>query len=72
MIAAPALAQLRETPLADPKPSLDQPRRIVVSIAESDPARANAVFSNVINIQEFTVPIRSSSRSSATARASAT
>lgn len=50
---SPAAAQLRETPLADPKPSVDQPRRIVISIAESDPARANAVFSNVINIQEF-------------------
>jgi intracellular sulfur oxidation DsrE/DsrF family protein len=51
--AAPASAQLRETVLAEPRPTVDSPRRIVVSIAESDPQRANAVFSNVINIQEF-------------------
>jgi intracellular sulfur oxidation DsrE/DsrF family protein len=43
----------RETPLADPKPSLEAPRRIVVSLSEADPARANAVFSNIINIQSF-------------------
>lgn len=54
IVAGPALASReRETELADPKPSVDAPRRIVVSLAEADPARANAVFSNVINIQEF-------------------
>lgn len=53
VLATPVHAQLRDTPLAEPKPSVDQPRRIVISIAESDPARANAVFSNTINIQEF-------------------
>ncbi len=46
-------AGVRETPLADPKPSLEAPRRIVVSLSEADPARANAVFSNIINIQSF-------------------
>jgi len=51
--AQQASAQAREAVLAEPKPSVDQPRRIVVSIAESDVQRANAVFSNVINIQEF-------------------
>ncbi|MBR0682649.1 hypothetical protein GXW74_19310 [Roseomonas eburnea] len=46
-------AGVRETPLADPKPSIEAPRRIVVSLSEADPARANAVFSNIINIQSF-------------------
>lgn len=46
-------AGVRETPLADPKPSIENPRRIVVSLPEADPARANAVFSNIINIQSF-------------------
>lgn len=59
LVASPATASReRATELADPKPSVDAPRRIVVSLAESDPARANAVFSNVINIQEFYGPDR--------------
>jgi intracellular sulfur oxidation DsrE/DsrF family protein len=49
----PAAAQLRQTPLADPRPTMDRPRRIVVSLPEAEPARANAVFSNIINIQGF-------------------
>lgn len=57
LIAASAVALgaagVRETPLADPRPSLEAPRRIVVSLAESDPARANAVFSNIMNVQSF-------------------
>ena len=46
-------AGVRETPLAEPKPSPEAPRRIVVSLSEADPARANAVFSNLVNIQAF-------------------
>lgn len=48
-----AAAGVRETPLADPKPSVETPRRIVVSLSEADPARANAIFSNLVNIQGF-------------------
>jgi intracellular sulfur oxidation DsrE/DsrF family protein len=46
-------AGLRETELADPKPSLDAPRRIIASLSEADPERANAVLSNMINVQTF-------------------
>lgn len=55
LLAAPlaARAEVRPTPLADPKPSLDAPRRILVALSESDPARANAVFNNIMNIQAF-------------------
>lgn len=54
-LAAPFLAAggVRETPLAEPKPSPEAPRRIVVSLSEAEPARANAVLSNLINIQAF-------------------
>lgn len=53
LLPLPALARRRDTPLAEPRPSLDQPRRIVVSLAEAEAARANAVFNNLINIQGF-------------------
>lgn len=46
-------AGLRETELADPKPSLEAPRRIIASLSEADPERANAVLSNLINVQAF-------------------
>jgi len=42
-----------ETALADPKPSIDTPRRIVFSLSESDPARVNAVLTNIGNVQKF-------------------
>lgn len=41
------------TELAQPGPSLDRPRRIVASLSEADPERANAVLSNLVNIQSF-------------------
>lgn len=46
-------AGVRETPLAEPRPSVDAPRRIVAALASADPARANAVLSNLVNIQGF-------------------
>ncbi len=42
-----------ETVMADPKPSIDAPRRIVFSLSESDPARINAVLTNIGNVQKF-------------------
>jgi len=38
---------------ADPQPSFDHPRKIVLSLSESDPARVNEVLNNVGNIQRF-------------------
>jgi intracellular sulfur oxidation DsrE/DsrF family protein len=46
-------AGVRETELAEPKPSLEAPRRIVASLSEADPDRANAVLSNLVNVQAF-------------------
>lgn len=46
-------ANAAETVLADPKPSIESPRRIVFSLVESDPARVNAVLTNIGNVQKF-------------------
>jgi intracellular sulfur oxidation DsrE/DsrF family protein len=51
VLAVPARGM--ETVLADPKPSIDEPRQIVFSLAENDPARINAVLSNIGNVQKF-------------------
>ncbi len=39
--------------LADPKPSLSHPRKIVMSLSESELPRINEVIGNVGNIQKF-------------------
>lgn len=39
--------------LASPAPSIDHPRKIVLSLSESDPARVGEVIGNVGNIQRF-------------------
>ena len=39
--------------MADPAPSMDDPRRLVLSLTEDDPKRMNAVLYNVVNIQKF-------------------
>jgi len=38
---------------ADPQPSAEAPRRIVLSLTENDPARINAVLNNVAHVQQF-------------------
>lgn len=38
---------------ADPQPSIDNPRKIVLSLSEDDPKRINAVISNIVNIQKY-------------------
>ena len=47
----PALATM-----AEPEPSFDEPRRIVVSLNEKDEKRVNTVLSNVMNVQKFYGP----------------
>lgn len=39
--------------LAEPKPSLDAPRRVVVSPSAAAPARATAAFSTISGIRSF-------------------
>lgn len=38
---------------ASPAPSIDHPRKIVLSLSESEPSRVNEVIGNVGNIQRF-------------------
>lgn len=55
--ANPARAQNstgeRRGKFADPQPSIENPRKIVVSLADDDPKRINAVLSNIVNIQKY-------------------
>ncbi|WP_370152513.1 DsrE family protein [Ferrovibrio sp.] len=48
-----AAAAERSGKFADPQPTIDAPRRIVISLAEDDPKRINAVLSNIVNIQKY-------------------
>lgn len=38
--------------MAEPEPSFDNPRKIVISLSEKDENRVNAVLNNVANIQK--------------------
>lgn len=51
--ASAAAAQERSGRFADPQPSVNNPRKIVISLAEDDPKRINAVLSNIVNIQKY-------------------
>lgn len=42
-----------ETVLADPKPSMDQPRKILLQLTSKDPRTINNLLFNVVNIQKF-------------------
>jgi intracellular sulfur oxidation DsrE/DsrF family protein len=53
LLLLPVAASAGETLLAEPKPSIDNPRKIVVSLSEAEPARVNAVLTNIGNIQKF-------------------
>lgn len=46
-VLAPARAMM-----AEPEPSFDNPRKVVVSLSEKDDARVNAVLNNVANIHK--------------------
>ncbi|GAC1417788.1 MAG: hypothetical protein NVSMB5_08760 [Candidatus Velthaea sp.] len=51
----PAFAQSTDlpAPFASPAPSLDHPRKVVLSLSERDPIRVNEILSNLGNIQKF-------------------
>jgi intracellular sulfur oxidation DsrE/DsrF family protein len=48
-----AAASAGETKLADPPPSFDNPRKVMLTLADNDPAHVNNVLYNVVNIQKF-------------------
>jgi hypothetical protein len=53
LLLLPVATLAGETLLAEPKPSIDNPRRVVVSLSEAEPGRVNAVLTNIGNIQKF-------------------
>ena len=54
-VCSPCLAQTAESPGAysSPQPSIDHPRKVVLTMSERDPARMNEIIGNVGNIQKF-------------------
>lgn len=48
-----AQASAAETALADPKPSMDNPRKILLQLTSKDPRTINNLLFNVVNIQKF-------------------
>ena len=51
--AASAQSTDLPVPFAKPVPSIDRPRKIVVSLSERDPDRISEVIGNIGNIQRF-------------------
>lgn len=51
--ALPPSPALADTELAEPKPSMDAPRRIVIALNTFDEGAVNNILSNVVNIQKF-------------------
>ena len=52
LFAAPG-ARAGETVLAEPHPSIDAPRRVVVSMSTKDTEKVNHLLYNVVNLQKF-------------------
>lgn len=52
-LAASGRAHAGDTVLSEPLPSVDQPRKIVVSLNTKDDAKVNSLLYNVVNIQKF-------------------
>lgn len=46
-------AQAGETELAEPLPSFDEPRRIILQLSSSDPGKMNGILYNAVNLQKF-------------------
>ena len=42
-----------ETKMADPAPSFDEPRKIILQLTSNDPKQMNSVLYNAINLQKF-------------------
>ncbi len=51
--ATPLGSVRADTELAEPKPSMDAPRRIVIALSTFDEAAVNNILYNVVNIQKF-------------------
>ncbi|GAC1403057.1 MAG: hypothetical protein NVSMB64_04030 [Candidatus Velthaea sp.] len=54
-VLTPGFAQSTDlpAPFASPAPSIDHPRKVVLSLSERDATRVNEILSNLGNIQKF-------------------
>lgn len=43
----------KETVLADPPPSFDEPRKIILQLTTNDPKQMNNILYNAVNLQKF-------------------
>ncbi len=46
-------AHALETKLADPPPSFDEPRKIILQLTSDDPKKMNDILYNAVNLQKF-------------------
>jgi len=53
MTGLSGLAARAETQLSDPKPSFDNPRRIMLQLTTGDAREMNSILWNAINLQKF-------------------
>jgi len=42
-----------DTPLADPPPDFDNPRKIILQLSSEDPKKMNDILYNAVNLQKF-------------------
>lgn len=48
-----ALPVQAQTVLADPPPSMEEPRKIILQLSSADPKKMNDILYNAINLQKF-------------------
>jgi intracellular sulfur oxidation DsrE/DsrF family protein len=53
LVLAMGMAHAAETTLANPKPTMDNPRKILLQLTSKDPREINNLLFNVVNIQKF-------------------
>ena len=53
MLTVSGQIALADTQLSEPKPSMDNPRQIVLALNTNDEAAVNNLLFNVVNIQKF-------------------
>lgn len=53
LVVAGRGAMAGDTVLADPKPSMDAPRKIAVSLNIKEDAKVNSILYNIVNVQKF-------------------
>lgn len=53
LMAMTTYAGAEQTVLADPQPSFDEPRKIILQLSSSEPQKMNDILYNAVNLQKF-------------------